>query len=216
MVVVTLIGLGIWRIRAHIRALRWAAVAMIVALQLAMNDPVYYLIARIDITGGSKGWHRAALIESSINHIDEWWAAGTDHTRHWMPTGIPANENHTDITNHFLAMGVMGGVPLLVMFAFVLREGFRAVGKAIERHATRARQQRYLCWTLGTMLFAHVMNFWSISLFDQSVSFFYLVIACIGACHTARAVSAVSVPLVNGRRGHVSLDSARMTMASQL
>jgi Na+/H+-dicarboxylate symporter len=46
------------------------------------------------------------------------------------------------------------------------------------------------------MLFAQAVNFWSISLFDQSVSFFYVVLAAIGAVHVpvGAAVAARSVP----------------------
>ena len=66
-----------------------AAVA-IIGLAFVMNDPVYYLMARIDITGGSTGYFRAQLIQSAINHLSEWWFAGTDYTRHWMLTGIAA------------------------------------------------------------------------------------------------------------------------------
>ena len=68
-------------------------------------------------------YHRAALIESAIKHLDEWWLAGTDYTRHWMPSGIPANENHTDLTNHYIAMGVMGGLLLLLLFIWLLLRG---------------------------------------------------------------------------------------------
>ncbi len=64
-------------------------------------------MARIDIIGGSQGYYRAQLIRSSLEHLSEWWATGTDYTRHWMSSGIYANNRHTDITNHFLAMGVM-------------------------------------------------------------------------------------------------------------
>src|SRR5207253_439216 len=99
---------------------RLATVLGIVVLQIVMNDPVYFLMARIDFTGSSTGWFRAQLIRSSIQHLDEWWAVGTDYTRHWMPSGIYANEIHTDITNHFLEMGVWGGLPLLSLFVLAL------------------------------------------------------------------------------------------------
>jgi hypothetical protein len=142
---------------------------------------VYFLMARIDLTGGSTGWHRAQLIRSATEHLAEWWAVGTDYTRHWMPTGIHANEFHTDITNHFLEMGVWGGLPLLICFVLILSAAFRAVGTALRQHEGLSPRQGFLIWTIGVMLFGQVMTFWSISLFDQSVSFFYLVLATIGA-----------------------------------
>lgn len=178
----SLAGLAMWSVRHQLRLMRWTGLAAIVVLELVMNDPVYFLMAKIDITGSSTGWHRAALISSSIDHLGEWWLTGTDYTRHWMPTGIHANAIHTDITNHLLGIGVLGGVPLMLVFIVVLILAFRAVGRALAAHDAHP-ESAFLAWTLGAMLFGQVMNFWSISLFDQSISFLYLNLAAIAACH---------------------------------
>src|SRR5262245_11042364 len=85
MVLFTVVGLLTWHVRSSLRLIRWGTLAAIVALQMVMHDPVYFLMARIDITGGSTGWHRAQLVRSSIEHLNEWWLSGTDYTRHWMP-----------------------------------------------------------------------------------------------------------------------------------
>jgi hypothetical protein len=179
MSLVMLIGLLMWRMRESLGAIRWFVVAGLVALDLVMNDPVYFLMARIDITGGSKGWHRAQLIRSSIEHLDEWWLTGTDYTRHWMATGIPANDIHTDMTNQFLSMGVMGGLPLMFLFILTLIAAFRAVGCAFAQRDSASVKYRFLSWTLGTILFGHVVNFLSITYFDQSIIFFALILASI-------------------------------------
>src|SRR5262249_37069195 len=80
MVVFTMLGMMIWPVRAGLRLIRWAALAAVICLDMIMKDPVYFLMARIDITGGSTGWYRAQLIRSSLEHFDEWWATGTDYT----------------------------------------------------------------------------------------------------------------------------------------
>lgn len=218
MVVFTCVGLLIWKVRNRLGLIRWGTVAAIIGLDMVMNDPVYFLMARIDITGGSTGWYRAQLIRSSLEHVNEWWAAGTDYTRHWMATGIYANEIHTDMTNHFLQMGVLGGLPLLILFVLMLWAAFRAVGRALRENEGQSPERGFLIWTLGAMLFGLVMNLWSISLFDQSVSFFYMVLAMIGAIQlplaaalkeslpggadrARRAMRAVSVPAAAARKG---------------
>jgi hypothetical protein len=193
------LAMGLWKVRGQLRRLRWLAVLLIIALDIVMNDPVYYLMARIDITGGSTGWHRAALIDSAIKHFDTWWFAGTDYTRDWMPTGIQANETNSDITNHFLAMGVWGGMPLMLLFIWVLGVAFAAVGRAL-RSESKTDDQRFLIWTLGATLFGHVTAFLSISYFDtQSVVFLYLVLAAIGSlCFVCREEGTVPVPTKQG------------------
>ena len=104
-----LAALCLWKVRTRLQAIRWLCLFLILVLDLLMNDPVYFLLARVDITGGSTGYFRAQLIRSAIEHLNEWWLIGTDYTRHWMASGITANLRHTDMTNYYLQMGVSGG-----------------------------------------------------------------------------------------------------------
>jgi hypothetical protein len=174
-------AMAIWRIRDYLRAIRWLALLLIIALDLVMNDPVYFLLARIDITGGSTGHFRAALIQSAIAHVSEWAVVGTDYTRHWMPTGITANPDSTDITNYYLWMGVWGGLLLMLLFVSVLVAAFVTVGKALRANENAPVEDQLLIWTLGAILFGHATTFISISYFDQTVVFLYLVLAAIGS-----------------------------------
>lgn len=169
-----------WRIRGHMRLLRWGAVAAYLGLELVMNAPAYYIFAYIDLTGSSTSWHRAALIGAAIEHFSEWWLAGTAYTRHWMPYGVGWSGNHIDVTNYYIRMGVDGGVALMVMFLAVLAKAFSLVGKAVQASATVGQGPSFLPWALGASLFAHAANFLSVSYFDQSVVFLYLTLALIG------------------------------------
>jgi hypothetical protein len=177
MVVAIVVALIAWHAREHMRLVQGTALVGILALSVVMKDPVYFLVARIDITGGSQGYFRAQLIRSSIEHFSEWWLAGTDYTRHWMASGIYANTIHTDITNHLLWMGVLGGLPLLLAFVALLICAFRDVGRGMRAHALQSASDRFVIWTLGALLFGFFTTFWSISLFDQSIIFFWLVVA---------------------------------------
>ena len=184
------------------RALRWSLVAGVLALAAVMNDPVYFLMARIDISGGSQGYFRAQLIRSAIEHLPEWWATGTDYTRHWMPSGIVANERHTDITNTFLMMGVMGGVVLAAVFAWVLVLSFRDVGRAMRATVDASQSERVFVWSLGALLVGFFMSFWSISLFDQSIVFYTLVLASIQAALPVVSRRAQSTPIARRLATH--------------
>jgi hypothetical protein len=95
-------------------------------------------------------------------------------------------------------MGVRGGLPLMLLFILVLTAAFRSIGKALQNDENRSPGRDFLIWTVGVALFGQVVNFWSITLFDQSVSFFYLVLAMIGAAfvrNSARAPSNVYQPV---------------------
>jgi hypothetical protein len=174
-------AIAAWPARRHMAIVRVLIAMGIAGLAAVMKDPVYFLMARIDISGGSQGYYRSQLIRSSIEHLDEWWLAGTDYTRHWMSSGIHANDRHADITNHFLAMGVMGGLLLIALLVLILFIAFRDVGRSLRIDAQGATPQAMLKWCCGAMLFSFLANFFTISMFDQSIMFFYLLLASIQA-----------------------------------
>lgn len=184
-----LIGVGTWKIRTHMRLIRRGALCAFIGLAIVMKAPVYYILARIDLTGSSTGYHRAALIESAIAHLSEWWFSGTDYTRAWMASGVGWSEKHTDITNHYLKMGVIGGLPLTILFSAIVVMGFVQVGKTIR--ALRNSEEQFLSWTLGATLFGHAVTMISISYFDQSVVFLYLPLAAIASVAAVTATRRV-------------------------
>lgn len=201
-------AMSLWLIRSKVRLMFWGGIVMLFVLDIIMNDPVYYLLARIDLTGSSTGWHRAALIHAAVTHLNEWWLYGTDYTRHWMPSGVPWSADHTDITNHYIKMGVYGGLPLMLVFMSVVGAGFAEVRRALLAFRDEEFQQQFLVWTLGSLLFAHAVTFLSVTYFDQTIAFFLFNLAAIAALRT----EVVDVTEEEGPRveegGENELDSA--------
>ena len=177
----SIIAMAVWRYRHLTRYILPGATGMYIALEVVMNRPAYYIIGEINITGGSTGWHRSRLIESSIRYFDEWWLFGTDYTRHWMATGVSWSPNHTDITNYYIQMGVWGDALLLVLYLCILYRSFRLVGVTIRASRTDDGSDVFFIWCLGASLFAHVATGLSVSYFDQSYLFLYLTLAAIGS-----------------------------------
>ena len=180
-------ALFMWRYRERVRVVRWLFLVGYIALDLIMKDPAYFIIERIDLVGGSTGWHRVRLIQSAFEHLPEWWLAGTDYTRHWMPSGVSWSPDHTDITNHYLQMGVIGGLPLMVLFIAVLVKGFSFVGQTLRQMSELSLHSQFMVWAIGASLFAHATTFISVSYFDQSFVFIYLTLAAIGSVWSGTA-----------------------------
>ncbi len=187
--------------RKNMRLIRWLAVLGYIGMDLVMNAPAYYILQHIDLTGGSTGWHRARLIESAIEHFSEWWLIGTDYTRHWMPYGVPWSEKHVDITNHYLRMGVDGGLPLMLLFIAILAKGFSYIGQIIQKMHQLRPESRFLVWTFGAMLFAHATTFISVSYFDQSFVFIYLTLAAIASLWSS-TLHTIIYNVAHGERSH--------------
>lgn len=185
-----LFALVVWRWRHWTREMRIAAVVGYLLLELVMNDPAYYIITRVKLIGSSTAYHRAALIEAGLTHFKEWWFAGTDYTRHWMPTGVSWSPDQADITNYYLGQGVKGGLLLMLLFICILWIGFRYVGQIQRLWSNEPAKRRFLVWSLGASLFAHVASCLGVGYFDQSVLFLYLTLALIANIR-AKAASEV-------------------------
>jgi hypothetical protein len=195
-------AVSLWRWRHRARQMWIAGLVGYILLDLVMQAPAYYLIARVRFISSSTSWHRAALIQAGIEHLDEWWLAGTDYTRHWMPYGVPWSEDHSDITNHYLGLGVKGGLPLMGLFIALLWCGFRYVGQTLRLRQDAPFKEQFLIWALGASLFAHAVTCISMAYWDQSFLFLYLTLAAIASLRMLVAAQAVAAPADLDYPGH--------------
>jgi hypothetical protein len=178
-----MVGVFLWKFRSMMGIVRWCIPLGYLALEVVMEKPAYYIIGRLSM-GGSTGWHRSHLIHSSIQYFGDWWAIGTDYTRSWMPTGVTFSDDHTDITNYFLAYGVMGGILAVILMIAMCWVAFNWVGKIIDSFPEDEENgDRFMVWCMGSSLFSHVATSISVAYYDQSVFFFWFSIATIGSLH---------------------------------
>lgn len=170
-----LLALSAWGARSKAPALKWLFLGGYVLLEIVMSAPAYYALARIDLTGSSTGWHRAEVIDAAIKHFGEWAAYGTDVTRHWMAYGIQSSKTHIDITNHYVLLGVYGGVGLMLLFVASIARSFALWQRTIV-HGEGDRQT-WLAWCMGSSLFVHAATLMTTAYFDQSIFLLYFAIA---------------------------------------
>jgi len=166
-VLFTLLGFYIFTIRHKLPFIRKSMVLILISLHLVMEKPVWHLISRIDISGGSTGWHRYHLIQEAINHIGEWWLVGLRSTAHW-------GYGLEDVTNQYLLEGVRGGLAGMVLFTVFLFKIFTIIGRAIK--VADSKEELWIYWASGVMLFVHMMNFLAVSYFGQVTSAFFLLL----------------------------------------
>jgi hypothetical protein len=185
-------GMVSWSWRKRLRAVRWGILLGVIFLQLAMKSPVWYLMARVDVFGGSTGWHRAWLIDTAVNHFSEWWLLGIKSTGVWDPM-------LADVTNQYIWEGVQGGLLTMLLFILIIALSFRGVGRAVrEMDAVQSLPERLCIWSLGAALFAHVMNYLSVAYWDQNFVNWYLLLAMISTATGAYLLSRHSSPVPLG------------------
>lgn len=168
-----------WKWRHRLNWALWGGVAFAIFYVLYSGRGPWYLMASIDLVGGSTGWHRAFLMDQGFKHLNEWWLCGTDATRHWMPTGVSWNPLQTDITNYYLYLGIMGGLPLMLCLVACLFIAFRALGRRMLQLRMVESPDEMVLWCAGTSIATHALSFVSISYFDQMYILFYVLLGAI-------------------------------------
>lgn len=172
-------GLCLWPLRKSIRILRWGLVMMLLGLHMVMKAPVWALIARVDLTGSSSGYHRYYLVDNCIRHFTDWWLLGYRNYDTW-------GWDMWDLSNQFVAVALTGGLITLVLFIMILSRSFGAIGTA-RKQIEGNRAQEWFLWCLGAALLANVVSFFGCSYMGQmQMTLFALVgIICV-ALHEAK------------------------------
>lgn len=170
-----LFAICLWPLRKRMRALRWGMVIILTALHMVMQAPVWALIARIDITGSSSGYHRYQLVDQFIRRFGDWWLLGVKNNDKW-------GWDMWDLANQYVAVGETAGLLPFVCFMAIIVYGFKKLGQARTSAAAEGnRRAELFIWALSAALFANIVAFFGISYFDQTMVAWYALLAMIPA-----------------------------------
>ncbi len=177
-----IISLCFWPLRQHMRAFRWTLVLLLTGLHLAMKAPVWALIARIDLTGSSSGYHRFMLVDSCIGHFSDWWLLGFKNYDEW-------GWDMWDLSNQYVAYALTGGLVTLALFIAVICKAFGLLGRA--RRLADDNAEGWFFWCLCAALVSHVVSYFGVLYFDQMQFVWFALLAIISAAGVAVASSTV-------------------------
>jgi hypothetical protein len=188
-------ALSIWPLRDKMWVVRRGIVATVILLQIVMKSDVWWLIAHVDVAGGSTGWDRSALIDNAIHHFGEWWLLGTNNNINW-------GFDMFDLCVQYVAQAVQGGLLTLVLFFALITVAFKLVGRA-RKAAAGAKPTEFFIWAIGAALFSHICSFFGSSYWDQTEFAWFVMLAII--C----AVSHSAVTVEDRQESAVPISSAR-------
>jgi O-antigen ligase len=86
---------------------------------------------------------------------------------------------YTDITNQFILVAVESGLIGLLVFCGLLIILFRAIAAIYNKLHDPVLKTWY--WTLGSIIFATIITWFSVSFFGSAMSLFYCVLGMIGS-----------------------------------
>ena len=178
----TMVGLGtifIFRFRALVKLMWIGGILGLGVLHLIMTKPVWHLMARVDFTGGSTGWHRYLIFDTFLNNFDKWYLMGDTNPVAWGVWQM------ADPTNQFIVEGLRGGLLTLLTFIAVLLFCFGKVGKMLRDSDSEKEDWAY--WMLGSAVFVHTVTFFGVSYFGQMTSMLYIQLALVACVAGFRA-----------------------------
>src|SRR5580704_8482111 len=179
-------ALCLWPLRKSMRAIRWGIVLTLVSLHMVMKAPVWHLIARIDISGGSSSYHRYMLVDQCIRHFGDWWLIGVKDTSVW-------GWDMWDTANTYVATCDNSGLLPFLLFLAVLVYGFKYLARARQRVRADKKASLFM-WACSAALFANVVAFFGISYWDQTMVSWYTLLAIISALALVPKTKTVIVP----------------------
>ena len=166
-----LAGMALWPMRNRTGIIRWGIVIVLVSLHMIMTRPVWSLIARIDLTGSSSGYHRYQLLDQCIRHFSDWWLFGVKDTSKW-------GWDMWDTANQFVGTADNSGLIPLILFILVLVFAFRSLQIA-RKSAEANKQSGWYLWSLWSALLANSVGFFGISYWDQTIVAWYSLLAIV-------------------------------------
>jgi hypothetical protein len=193
-------ALCLWPLRRTMRLIRWGLVLSLLSLHVVMKAPVWALIGRMDVVGGSSGWHRYYLVDQFIRRFGDWWLLGTKDYANWGWT-------MWDVANQYVAIGQSSGLLPFIFFLVVIVYGFKYLGRARKAAQGHWRSEAFL-WALGVALFSNVVAFFGISYFDQTMIAWYALLAIIPVAAAVPARTTVVSPTKNLEQ-HVSQEKTQ-------
>jgi hypothetical protein len=166
-----IVAIFMWPIRGWMRFVRWGIVVGLLALQLVMKAPVWFVLQYIDLTGGSSGWERANLIDNFLRHTGSWWLYGTHDNVNW-------GWDMWDMANQFVAEGEVGGMICLLALIAMFVVCFRRLAKA-RKAVAEDKKEEWLFWLFDASLFAQIMVYFGVSYYDQMSFVWYALLVMV-------------------------------------
>lgn len=167
-----LAALCCWPLRKFMGVIRWGIVVVLIALHIVMKAPVWSLISRVDLVGGSSSYHRYQLVDAFIRHFGDWCLVGVKGTADW-------GWDMWDLSNQYVLVGETSGLVPFLLFITIIVLAFKYAGRA--RRMAACRRDQLFIWAIGCALFANVVAFFGISYFDQTIVAWYALLAMIVA-----------------------------------
>lgn len=176
-VIGAVIAFALWPLRRKMSFVRSGIVAGLIGAQLFMKAPVWFLISDVDLTGSSTSWDRAKLIDTFVHHFFDWFILGTNDNANW-------GFNMWDLCDGYINEAARGGLLGMILFIGIIVVCFKAIGRA-RKAAEGDPKVEFFVWAIAAALFSHVLGFFGIAYFDQTMVSWFVLLVMVSAVSAA-------------------------------
>jgi hypothetical protein len=164
-----------FKYRLYSKLLARLMLAGALTIHLVREYPIWqFLYLRITIKASSTGRHRYLLMDAAIKEFKNWWLSGYGdvgpawHLKYWPWT----HATFTDVTNHYLLVGVRGGMVAMLLFMITCYKSVVTLGHY--SFLQKEISEQYFWWGIAVMMIGHCITFLSVSYFGQITLFLYM------------------------------------------
>ncbi|WP_169566131.1 hypothetical protein [Sneathiella limimaris] len=164
-----------------IKPLIWFIIFVCIGVELASNRHFYSLVGYIALSAGT-AWYRVRLMEIAFDNLDEFWLYGVagNWPHHWG--ALLDGRGHIDVVNHFLIMGLYGGI--LAMFLYIYSH-YAAIKMSVKFwKRSNVISDRKAIFTLVSLLLGIDVASMSVGLFGPPLMLSFVVLGLIVSVST--------------------------------
>ncbi|MFZ7131890.1 MAG: hypothetical protein ACOWWR_05990 [Eubacteriales bacterium] len=167
----------LYYLRNEYKRIKYSIIFLLFSLQLYMDNPIWYLLMKIDISGGSTGFFRYLLFDRFVSNWKEWLFVGIRDTYHWGESYDLPSIGLRDLTNRFVYEGVNGGIIRLIMFTVIIIMAFLYCESLIK---VKDKEKSAVMWGIFGSLVVNFVNFWGVNYFGQvEIILWFTILAII-------------------------------------
>lgn len=178
--VLGLIFLAIYRWRTKFKLVLVLALLACIGIEFVSNRHFYDVIDRFTFSSQT-AWYRSALFEHALfkGGMSEHWLTGYGYGVDPGWCKYIDGRDHTDMVNHYLLVlsqfGLLGFVPFVLMNAMAAAELTRAY------KFRSSENDGWIVWCLSAGLFGLAGGVMSVSLMEQCLTTYYIMLALAGS-----------------------------------
>ena len=174
--------IGFYNYRKHWKKLAIALLVVCLGVEMLSNRHFYDVLGSFTLSPET-AYYRSRLIDVAVfeGGMSNHWLTGYGFVDPGWCYKIDGREE-TDIVNHFLFVLCRFGILGLIPFIFIIIKAFERLRKAFRK--ALVKKDKWLVWCLMGSMYGLTCSMFTVALFGQTSTIFYVILGMCGVMPT--------------------------------